>query len=62
MGREEDSQIRGPGVRAVSHRTFFAANNITPFPAVFGHEVSGVVAQVGPDVTHSASAIMSLAR
>jgi S-(hydroxymethyl)glutathione dehydrogenase/alcohol dehydrogenase len=29
----------------------FAANNIVPFPAVFGHEVSGIVAQVGQDVT-----------
>ena len=29
----------------------FAANNIAPFPAVFGYEVSGVVAQIGADVS-----------
>src|ERR1700674_2878159 len=28
----------------------FAANPIFPTPAVFGHEISGIVAEVGPDV------------
>jgi S-(hydroxymethyl)glutathione dehydrogenase/alcohol dehydrogenase len=29
----------------------FAANPIFPTPAVFGHEISGIVAEIGPDVT-----------
>jgi len=29
----------------------FATNDIVPMPAVLGHEVAGVVAEVGPDVT-----------
>ena len=29
----------------------FATNDIVPFPAVLGHEVAGIVAAVGPDVT-----------
>src|SRR6202521_3260133 len=28
----------------------FAANPIFPTPAVFGHEISGIVAEIGPDV------------
>jgi len=29
----------------------FATNEIVPTPAVLGHEVAGIVAAVGPDVT-----------
>ena len=30
----------------------FATHDIAPIPAVLGHEVAGIVAAVGPDVTH----------
>ena len=49
IGREVLIDVRASGLCHTD--LLFAANNITPFPAVFGHEVSGVVAQVGPDVT-----------
>src|SRR6202166_678760 len=29
----------------------FATNPVFPTPAVFGHEISGIVAEIGPDVT-----------
>ena len=49
IGREVLVEVRASGLCHTD--LLFAANNIVPFPAVFGHEVSGVVAQVGPDVT-----------
>jgi S-(hydroxymethyl)glutathione dehydrogenase/alcohol dehydrogenase len=49
IGREALIDVRASGLCHTD--LLFAANNIAPFPAVFGHEVSGVVAQVGPDVT-----------
>ena len=49
IGREVLIDVRASGLCHTD--LLFAANNIAPFPAVFGHEVSGVVAQVGPDVS-----------
>ena len=49
IGREVLVEVQASGLCHTD--LLFAANNIVPFPAVFGHEVSGVVAQVGPDVT-----------
>ena len=49
IGREVLIEVQASGLCHTD--LLFAANNITPFPAVFGHEVSGVVAQIGPDVT-----------
>jgi S-(hydroxymethyl)glutathione dehydrogenase / alcohol dehydrogenase len=49
IGREVLVEVRASGLCHTD--LLFAANNIVPFPAVFGHEVSGVVAQVAPDVT-----------
>jgi S-(hydroxymethyl)glutathione dehydrogenase / alcohol dehydrogenase len=49
IGREVLIDVQASGLCHTD--LLFAANNIAPFPAVFGHEVSGVVAQVGPDVT-----------
>src|SRR6266566_3468492 len=31
----------------------FATHDIAPTPSVLGHEVAGIVAAVGPDVTHA---------
>jgi S-(hydroxymethyl)glutathione dehydrogenase/alcohol dehydrogenase len=47
IGREVLVEVQASGLCHTD--LLFAANNIVP--AVFGHEVSGVVAQVGPDVT-----------
>jgi S-(hydroxymethyl)glutathione dehydrogenase/alcohol dehydrogenase len=49
IGREVLVEVRASGLCHTD--LLFAANNIAPFPAVFGHEVSGAVAQVGPDVS-----------
>jgi S-(hydroxymethyl)glutathione dehydrogenase/alcohol dehydrogenase len=49
IGREVLVEVQASGLCHTD--LLFAANNIVPFPAVFGHEVSGAVAQVGPDVT-----------
>jgi S-(hydroxymethyl)glutathione dehydrogenase/alcohol dehydrogenase len=49
IGREVLVEVQASGLCHTD--LLFAANNIVPFPAVFGHEVSGVVAQVGPDIT-----------
>jgi S-(hydroxymethyl)glutathione dehydrogenase / alcohol dehydrogenase len=49
VGREVLIDVQASGLCHTD--LLFAANNIAPFPAVFGHEVSGVVAQIGPDVT-----------
>ena len=47
IGREVLIDVHASGLCHTD--LLFAANNIAPFPAVFGHEVSGVVAQVGPN-------------
>ena len=49
IGREVLIDVHASGLCHTD--LLFAANNIAPLPAVFGHEVSGIVAQVGPDVT-----------
>jgi S-(hydroxymethyl)glutathione dehydrogenase / alcohol dehydrogenase len=49
IGREVLIEVQASGLCHTD--LLFAVNNIAPFPAVFGHEVSGVVAQIGPDVT-----------
>jgi S-(hydroxymethyl)glutathione dehydrogenase / alcohol dehydrogenase len=62
LGREfdfEDVQIAAPIGREVLVNVqasgachtdlLFATHNIVPFPAVLGHEVTGIVASVGPD-------------
>ena len=38
----------------------FATHDIVPTPAVLGHEVAGIVAAIGPDVSHVHVAITSL--
>ena len=38
-------------VRASHTDLLLATNAIFPIPAVFGHEVAGIVAEVGPGVT-----------
>src|SRR5579862_8694004 len=49
IGREVLVEVQASGLCHTD--LLFAANSIVPFPAVFGHEVSGVIARVGPDVT-----------
>ena len=49
LGVKFSSRSRRPG--CVTPIFCLRRTTITPFPAVFGHEVSGVVAQIGPDVT-----------
>jgi S-(hydroxymethyl)glutathione dehydrogenase / alcohol dehydrogenase len=49
IGREVLIEVQASGLCHTD--LLFAANSIAPFPAVFGHEVSGVVTQIGPDVT-----------
>ncbi len=48
IGREVLVDVRGSGLCHTD--VLFAANPIFPTPAVFGHEISGIVAEIGPDV------------
>ena len=49
IGREVLIDVQASGL---CHTDLLFANNpIFPTPAVFGHEISGIVAEVGPDVT-----------
>ena len=48
IGREVLVDVRGSGLCHTD--LLFAANPIFPTPAVFGHEISGIVAEIGPDV------------
>lgn len=48
IGREVLIDVRASGLCHTD--VLFATNDIVPLPAVLGHEVSGVVAEVGPDV------------
>jgi S-(hydroxymethyl)glutathione dehydrogenase / alcohol dehydrogenase len=48
MGREVLVDVRASGLCHTD--LLFATHAIAPTPAVLGHEVAGVVAEVGPDV------------
>ena len=49
IGREVLVDVQASGLCHTD--LLFATNDIVPMPAVLGHEVAGVVAKVGPDVT-----------
>src|SRR6476619_7769574 len=49
MGREVLVNVQASGLCHTD--LLFATHNIVPTPAVLGHEVAGIVAAVGPDVT-----------
>jgi S-(hydroxymethyl)glutathione dehydrogenase/alcohol dehydrogenase len=49
IGREALVKVRASGLCHTD--LLFATHNIVPTPAVLGHEVAGIVAAVGPDVT-----------
>jgi S-(hydroxymethyl)glutathione dehydrogenase / alcohol dehydrogenase len=49
IGREVLIDVQASGLCHTD--LLFATNDIVPIPAVLGHEVSGIVADVGPDVT-----------
>ena len=49
IGREVLVDVKASGLCHTD--MLFAANPIFPTPAVFGHEISGIVAELGPDVT-----------
>jgi S-(hydroxymethyl)glutathione dehydrogenase / alcohol dehydrogenase len=49
MGREALVEVQASGLCHTD--LLFATHDIVPMPAVLGHEVAGVVAEVGPDVT-----------
>ena len=49
IGREVLVNVQASGLCHTD--LLFATNDIVPMPAVLGHEVAGVVAEVGPDVT-----------
>jgi S-(hydroxymethyl)glutathione dehydrogenase / alcohol dehydrogenase len=49
IGREVLVDVRASGLCHTD--MLFATNPIFPTPAVFGHEIAGVVAEVGPDVS-----------
>ena len=48
IGREVLVDVQASGLCHTD--VLFATNNILPMPAVLGHEVAGIVAEVGPDV------------
>jgi S-(hydroxymethyl)glutathione dehydrogenase/alcohol dehydrogenase len=48
MGREVLVDVQASGLCHTD--LLFATHDIVPMPAVLGHEVAGIVAQVGPDV------------
>jgi S-(hydroxymethyl)glutathione dehydrogenase / alcohol dehydrogenase len=50
IGREVLVDVRASGLCHTD--LLFATNPIFPTPAVFGHELSGIVAELGPDVAH----------
>jgi S-(hydroxymethyl)glutathione dehydrogenase / alcohol dehydrogenase len=49
IGREVLINVQASGLCHTD--LLFATHNIVPTPAVLGHEVAGIVAEVGPDVT-----------
>jgi S-(hydroxymethyl)glutathione dehydrogenase / alcohol dehydrogenase len=50
IGREVLVNLQAAGLCHTD--LLFATHNIAPLPAVLGHEVAGIVAEVGPDVAH----------
>jgi S-(hydroxymethyl)glutathione dehydrogenase / alcohol dehydrogenase len=48
MGREVLVNVQASGLCHTD--LLFATHDIVPTPAVLGHEVAGIVAEVGPDV------------
>ena len=48
IGREVLVDVRASGLCHTD--LLFATNSIVPMPAVLGHEVAGIVAEIGPDV------------
>jgi S-(hydroxymethyl)glutathione dehydrogenase / alcohol dehydrogenase len=48
MGREVLVEVKAAGLCHTD--MLFATHDIAPIPAVLGHEVAGIVAEVGPDV------------
>ena len=48
IGREVLVDVQASGLCHTD--VLFATNNIIPMPAVLGHEVAGIVAEIGPDV------------
>src|SRR5260370_5174615 len=51
MGREVLVNVQASGLCHTD--LLFATHDIAPTPSVLGHEVAGIVAAVGPDVTHA---------
>ena len=49
IGREVLVDVRASGLCHTD--LLFATNPIFPTPAVFGHEICGIVAEIGPEVT-----------
>src|SRR6185369_10105287 len=49
IGREVLIDVKASGLCHTD--LLFATHSVVPLPAVLGHEVSGIVAEVGPDVT-----------
>jgi S-(hydroxymethyl)glutathione dehydrogenase/alcohol dehydrogenase len=50
IGREVLVNVQAAGLCHTD--LLFATHNIVPMPAVLGHEVAGIVAELGPDVAH----------
>jgi Zn-dependent alcohol dehydrogenase len=48
MGREVLVDVQASGL--CHTYMLFATHDIVPMPAVLGHEIAGIVAEVGPDV------------
>src|SRR5712691_10557590 len=51
QGREVRVEVQASGLCHTD--LLFATHDIAPTPSVLGHEVAGIVAAVGPDVTHA---------
>jgi len=51
MGREVLVNVQASGLCHTD--LLFATHDIAPTPSVLGHEVAGIVAAVGPDVTQA---------
>jgi len=50
IGREVLVDVQASGLCHTD--LLFATHDIVPMPAVLGHEVAGIVAEVGPDIAH----------
>ena len=51
LGREVLVNVQASGLCHTD--LLFATHDIAPTPSVMGHEVAGIVAAIGPDVTHA---------